>query len=215
MNSSQKRLLIVAGMVIAVVLALYAGLVISRLGKFKLEVVAAPHDSILTMDGQPLKEGVIYIAKGAHTFTAERQYFEKVIKKVDTVDLEKGQKLYLMPSASSEDAIKWLQEHPEVQQEREAAAGAEQEQIAAKFLKRYPILSKLPAENLHYKIDYSISNDQKVKLLITTYGVINGPADYPNYLRQTKEYRQEALNFINENGAKPSDFTIEYIPKID
>ncbi len=215
MNKSQKRILIIVSVILVVAIAFYGSVLFSRLGKFKLEIVAAPHDSTLTVDAQPLNEGVIYIAKGMHSFTAERQYFGKVMKKVDTAELEYGQKLFLMPSANSEEAKKWLQEHPEAQQEREAAAGAEQEQVTTKLLKNYPILSELPRENLHYKIDYSISDDQKVKLLITTYGIINGPSDYPFYLQQTKLYRQEALDFLSDNGVKPNDLRIEYTPRIN
>lgn len=210
-----KTIFIIVGVLVTAAIVFYGSLVVSRLGKFKLEITAAPHDSVLTMDGQPLNEGVIYIAKGTHKFTADREYFGRLEKTVNTAELDNGQKLFLMPLANSDEAISWLRQNPDVQQEREAAAGAEQEQSAARLLKRYPILAKLPQENLHYKIDYSISGEQKVKLLITTYGIINGPADYQNYLSQTKAYRIEALDFLNQNGVSPNTFGIEYTPKIE
>jgi hypothetical protein len=213
MAPARNRRFVIAAVIMIIVLVLWAIIsTVQHAGKTKVKIVALPHDSSLSLDGQAIKEGSIYLKPGSHKFTATRQFFGDLTKTVNTKDLAAGQVLYLMPLANSAQALQWLTDHPETQTEREAAGGVESEQIQTALLKKYPVLAKLPQENLHYKIDYSIDSSQTLKLHITTYGIINGPADYPTYVQQTKSYRQEALDFLSQNGLKSSDVAIDYTP---
>ena len=120
----------------------------------------------------------------------------------------------MLPGANSDKAKEYLANHPEIQRDRESAGGAEEERIRQLTLKKYPFLQGLPQENLHYKIDYSLSDNQKPELQVTLYPIINGPSDYPLYLEQTKQYKQEALNYLKNKGANPKDYQITFTPDL-
>jgi hypothetical protein len=183
-------------------------------GLVKVDIQAVPADSQLSIDGRSHESGVTYIKPGQHILLATRQYFDDDRKAIDTADFEKDQIIYMVPAANSEKARQYLQNNPEVQRARESAGGAEQERLRRVTLKRFPFLESLPRETLHYKIDYALGTEGKPKLLITLYPIINGPEDYPRYLDQAKQYKQEALTYLEQNGARPADFDISYTPSL-
>ena len=216
MNNIKKVRLAVYIFLVILVLALAWQTVVyfQHRGKIGVDVVVLPSDSSLRLDGKSAKPGKIYLTPGNHTFVASRVYFDNDVENINTADITKGETIYMLPAANSSAAKIYLQQHPDIQQEREAAGGAESERIRELLLKKYPIISKLPQENLHYKIDYSVDTNQKFSLKITTYGIINGPSDYTTYVEQTKAYKQEALDFLKQNGVTPNSYPIAYVPNL-
>lgn len=79
----------------------------------------------------------------------------------------------------------------------------------------HPIVGKLPHETLHYLINYELSKEGELTLLIKLYATQNRPDQYDEYRSQTKEYQQEALDFLKENGVDPNDYPIKYTPDPD
>lgn len=79
----------------------------------------------------------------------------------------------------------------------------------------HPIVSKLPHEDSHYKIEYSVTSDQNLKLKITLYAILNRPDQYQQYKADAKQYKQEALDFLKDNDADPAKYKIEYVPDPD
>jgi hypothetical protein len=183
-------------------------------GLTAVKVTVLPSDSSLKIDGKAVKPGKLYLTAGTHKFVASRALFEDDTKTISTSDIAKNETIYMLPKAVSGAAKVYLLQHPDIQQQREAAGGAESDRIRALVLKKYPIIAKLPQETLRYKIDYSLDSNQKLSLTITTYGIINRPSDYPQYLQQTKDYRAEALDFLKHNNISPNTYPISYVPNI-
>lgn len=213
MSAQQKRYLFLG-------LALLVGLLLAwqfinsnqHKGLVKIRVSVLPSDSRLTVDTKPVKPGNVYLSAGSHKFVASRVDFEDDTKTIDTSDIAKNQVIYMLPVANSTSAKNYLLRRPDVQKQRESAGGSESERIRNLLVKKYPVIVKLPQETLHYKIDYSIDSNQNFSLSITTYAIINGPGDYTNYIQQTKDYRQEALDFLQKNNVAPNTFSITYLP---
>lgn len=183
-------------------------------GMTAVKVAVLPDDSSLKIDGKSVKPGRVYLTAGTHKLIASRVLFEDDTESINTADITKNETIYMLPKAVSGAAKAYLLQHPDIQQQREAAGGAESDRIRALVLKKYPIISKLPEETLQYKIDYSLDANQKLSLTITTYGIINRPSDYPQYLQQTKDYRAAALEFLKQNGVSPTTYPINYVPNI-
>ncbi len=183
-------------------------------GLVGLKVVAVPKGSSLIVDGNAARAGRIYVKPGIHKLTASWPSFENDTKTVDTMDYVRGQTIFMLPNPVSAEAKKWLADHPDVQREREAAGGAEADRAQQILLKKYPVLVHLPVNNSHYKIDYGFDDNQKIKFSVTLYAIINGPADYPQYLEQIKQYKIEALDFLKSYGVSPANSTIEFTPNV-
>jgi hypothetical protein len=214
MNKNLKLGLFILGLFVAIALSFNIFNYIHHRGLVAVRVAVLPSDSSLTVDGKNTKPGKLYLTRGRHALEATRQDFGKDVKDINTDDISAGTVIYMLPAANSQAARIWLLQHPDIQRQREAAGGSESERLQVLLIKKYPIISKLPKENLHYKIDYSVDNDQKFSLTITTYGIINGPSDYNKYVQQTKAYKQEALEFLKQNGVEPSTYPITYIPNL-
>ncbi|MBX4197625.1 hypothetical protein KW801_03680 [Candidatus Saccharibacteria bacterium] len=214
MNKNLKLSLLILGLFVAIILSFNIVSYIQHRGQIAVKVAVLPSDSSLTVDGKVTAAGKLYLTKGSHKLEASRQDFDRDTKNINTDDIQTGTVIYMLPAANSQAARTWLLQHPDVQKQREAAGGAESERLQTILIKKYPIISKLPKENLHYKIDYSVDANQKFSLTITTYGIINGPADYTRYVEQTKAYKQEALDFLKQNGVGPNTYPINYIPNL-
>jgi hypothetical protein len=120
----------------------------------------------------------------------------------------------MLPVANSAAAKQWLLQHPDVQQQREAAGGAEADRIRNLLINKYPIISKLPYENLDFKIDYTLDSKNDLSFTITLYAILNRPSQYDQYRQQLQQYKGEALTYLKDNGIDPSKFSIKYIPNI-
>lgn len=68
---------------------------------------------------------------------------------------------------------------------------------------------ELVAENEMYKIRRDKNSDQYV---ITLYAIINRPDQYDAYLDQLRQYKQEALAYLSDQGLDPTTLTITYEP---
>jgi hypothetical protein len=216
MNSSKKILRFVAVLFMLAILIIgwQVAIYYRHRGLTSVKVAVVPDDSHLTVDGRATKQGTLYLSPGSHKLVASRPLFENDVKNINTADVSPQQTIYLLPTPNSAEAKAWLAQHPEIQREREAAGGAEAQRVQQLLIKKYPITSKLPHETLHYKIDYSLGSNQELSLVITTFGIINRPSEYPQYVEQTKEYKQEALDFLKLNGVNPSTYPITYVPNL-
>ena len=196
------------------ILAWQVTVYIGHRDKVEVKILVLPNDSSLTIDGQATKPGKKYLTKGDHRLVAARQDFDNDVKTISTSDITKNEIIYMLPAANSAAAKQYLLQHPEIQKQREAAGGIEAARVQTLLLKQYPIISKLPQETLHYKIDYSLDPNQKLSLVITTFAVINRPSQYSQYATNTQAYRQEALGFLKQNGVSANTYPISYKPSL-
>jgi hypothetical protein len=214
MNIRVKRLLAVVAATIIIIATWQAYYYYQHRGLTGIKVVVLPEDSSLKLDSQSVKAGRIYVHPGTHTFIASRQDFDSDTETFSTNDLQKGDVIYVLPVANSQTAKQWLIDHPDIQRDREAAGGSEAVRKQRILTTKYPILSKLPYENLHYKIDYSIEDSSKPSFTVTLYAIINRPSEYKLYKAQLHQYRDEALAYLKNNDIDTNSFNINYIPKL-
>jgi hypothetical protein len=207
---NNRKLLLGAILTILLLMVLGSVSLLSHRGLVKITVVAIPHDSTITLDGTRIKEGPVYVKREDHTLKAERQYFTSITKKV-AADKLSGT-VYLLPDPSSWAALDWLKQHPEEQLEREAIGGTETQQTQDVLFKNNPVVEKLPVYNFRYRIDYSVVSGNTLKFTIHLYP--SGDSGSSEYKDQAVQYKNEALNFLKDNGADPSKYTIEFIPNV-
>jgi len=71
-----------------------------------------------------------------------------------------------------------------------------------------PDTEGFPVETNHYRIDESSENTYEV----TLFAIINRPEQYQEYLDQLKQFKDEALQYMQQNGVNISEASITYIP---
>jgi hypothetical protein len=196
---------------VIVLLIFWSGVILfQHWGKVKANIQVLPADSTITLDGDEIKSGTVYLSPGIHTFSASRQYFDRVTKQIDTKNINSAP-IYLMPIPNSENARGWLSEHPDVQRQREAQGGTESNSTQEKLTKNNSVLDKLPVDTLDYRIDYSVDSNDNISFTITLYAVNKNPQQYTQQLQQ---FKAEALQFLKSNGVSPSNYSIKYIPSL-
>ncbi|HET7320844.1 MAG TPA: hypothetical protein VFI84_04675 [Candidatus Saccharimonadales bacterium] len=183
-------------------------------GKTKVTVYAVPSDSTVKLNGSPIGTGVIYLKPGHYTFEASRQDFGSVKSSIDVQQNGRPQTIYLLPIPNTAAAIEFLNQHPEIQQQRERLGGVNSESNQTALAQKYPIISKLPAYTAHYRIDYSLDSKQQISFAVTLYAISNNPNQYQQYVQQLQQYKAEALQFLTSNGIDTSKVLITYTPSI-
>jgi hypothetical protein len=212
LDKKNRIILLLLGGIVAGFLIWNLVLFISRIGLVGVNITAVPDDSKITMDGKDVKPGKIYLKPGAYNFTASRQYFTTIKKKFDTNDMLVPGTLYLLPRPDSQEALDFLNKNPKIQQQREAASGVESNAIQKKLEEKSPITSSLPYENSHYKIEYLTDESYNVSYTVTLLAIINGPQDYERYKAQIVQYKQEALNYLQNKGVNIKKAKITFVP---
>jgi len=174
---------------------------INHHGKVGVKVVLLPSDSSLTIDGEAARAGTIYFTKTTHTLKASRHYFTDATKTVNFASYDASRKLYLEPSPDSYQAKQYLLQHPELQQQREAAEGERSSQIQQQLHKDklVPLLPYAGPANT-YVVDYTSDTGadgvtQKITIIIEA---------------NTDQTKQAALDWIKQQGADPAKLTITY-----
>src|SRR4051812_19892719 len=106
--NQQRKLLIIVGVVLCVVLGVLIVSSFANRGRVTINVAVAPTGAKLTIDGKSARAGKISIAKGKHTLKASLQYFTDDVKQIDTAKLDLTKTVYLSPAPNSEQAKQWL-----------------------------------------------------------------------------------------------------------
>jgi hypothetical protein len=213
-SNGLRRIIILLVAVFVIAIGLQAYSYFKHRGLVAVNIEVLPSDSTLTVDSVATKPGKMYLTKGTHHLEATRQDFDKDSKDINTNDLAPGITVFMLPHANSQAAKEWLAQRPDVQRRRESAGGAEAERNRQQLLSKYPIIGKLPYENLHFKVDYSLDNNNKPSFTVSLFAIINKPSQYDEYKKQLIQYKNEALIYLQKNGIESSKFTITFIPAV-
>lgn len=203
MNRSNQRVTIIVLLSAFLIVATGWSLMtaISHHGKVGVRVVLLPSDSKLTIDGKSARAGTVYFTKTTHTLKAGRQYFTDVTKTINFATFDKSQTIYLQPLPDSYQAKQYLSDHPDIQQQREAADGKQAEQIQNELSKN-KLIGLLPysGPGNEYVVDYrSETQADGVSQKITYY-----------IEADTNQTKQAALDWIKQQGFDPTKLTIVY-----
>jgi hypothetical protein len=78
--------------------------------------------------------------------------------------------------------------------------------------REHRLAAVLPHETAHYRIDDTVGADGRLQLRVTLLAVLNGPAELASYQAQLRQYRAEALDFIQAQGDDPSTYAVTWLP---
>jgi hypothetical protein len=209
MDKRLKIGLIAGGILVALILVFA---VVTRNGDVEVQIVAVPDDSTITIDGQPAKTGKTVLKAGEHTIKAAHQYFADYETKVNTKNLTRGQKIFLVPSSNTPEALDWLYKHPGDPQLTQEAGDAVASMVQTEIHDNYPFLDKFPYESIDYKIDYQLSDDRKTLSFTITLLPYAMKSNTAAYNQQLHDFKAEALKFLTDNGIDTSKYKITYDP---
>ncbi len=191
-----NRFYIFIGILVILALAIWSGIVfISRQGKIKVTIQAAPKDSLIMIDGKKSKVGDVYVEPGEHMFVASKNGFLEDRKK--TTISEGNNYVGLLPTAESKEAVEWSNKNS---QAREAIGSIIANQRGEMLRNKASIINKLPYMEIAgpFRIDYGISSAS------------NTAHPYLIIHYTTAESRQKALGWIRKQGHEPTDLDIRF-----
>jgi len=209
---ANKKLFIIGGVIVGVLLIVAMIVGFMKSANTTVDLIVLPQDSKVTIDGQPSHAGTVSLKPGKHTLKATRQYFTDAKKDVDTENLSDGDKVYLMPSPDSAEAVQYLAEHPDIQEQREEAGSKEADAINQSINDKFPIVNNLPYETTDYVVNYSLNDTNTVISLQVTLKPISTPDDPTDYKDELTTYKQEAIDWMKSQNMDSSKAKITYTP---
>ena len=215
MISSKQRKLILGtgGGIFALLIVLILLNTVPKIGKAELDIVVAPNQATVTIDGQKANPGKNYVTPGEHTLEVSLAPFENVSKKVNTKDLKAGEQIFMYPKidASTEEARKWFQEHPEAGDQLNALGAKENAVITQRINKDLPIVKDLPYESSTFIIGYTLNEDNteiSYQVTLLPYLLRNRAG----YKEQLLEYKTQAETWLKNRGVDLATAKITFDP---
>jgi hypothetical protein len=192
---SKLQLFLLLGILLpllVVMVVLYRGGTGNHQGKISVTVDVVPADSSVTANGEKIGTGTVWLKPGNYTFVASKKGF--IDAKVEMTISSTSNYVALNPTASSEEAKKWVQENG---YEIDGLSSREYEATSAQIIKLAPLLSVLPYTNDDFKITYDYrTNDTASVYIIVTGADADG--------------RTKALQWIRNSGYDPADYVFEF-----
>ena len=78
--------------------------------------------------------------------------------------------------------------------------------------RRHRLAQALPHSTPHYRIDFTVDADGRLRLVVTLLAVLNDPRDLGGYQAELRRSKAEALEFIAAQGDEPSSYTVAFVP---
>lgn len=168
------------------VLGIVALVNIPKIGKVAVEIQAYPTNAKITINNEQVRSGTLYLEPGTYTFKATADGYTDEVKQFTLTDTPLF--VGLLPEPTSDAAIKYLQDHPQAQADREALGGIIANAEGDVLRDSLPILKELPYTdtNMLYAIDYGVTKDTPSHVFL----VINN---------STSEGRKNALKWLTEH----------------
>ncbi|MFG1907334.1 S-layer protein [Kribbella sp. NPDC048928] len=144
MLEENRRPLVIGGVAVAVIVVLIGSILLFRGGsQTKLIVQSIPGDLTLRLDGHEIPaNGEIKVKSGRHTLEGSRRGFQSYSQDIDLTGDALQYKMYLY--ANGPDGYEWASKNPEQERELEAEAGRHFDEMQARLLAKYPVISYLP-----------------------------------------------------------------------
>jgi len=153
MNKQARVVVIVVSVIIALSLIVLFLNSLGHKGKVRVELVVAPTDSVVTVDGKITKGSVVYLSPGVHTFKIGRIDFDTYETKQN---ISSNPEVLLSPTASTDAARGYLAKNPDQQQKIEQIGGKYQNIVNTTTDNKYPYLSSLPIETSNFIISQGV-----------------------------------------------------------
>ncbi|MEX0749010.1 MAG: hypothetical protein WD467_02065 [Candidatus Saccharimonadales bacterium] len=166
---------------------------ISTYGKTEVDLVIAPSDATITIDGERGANGINHLAPGDYIVVAAHEGFESSEISITVTEAPLQVPLSLKPV--SDAAWRLIQEDDRFL-EVEGLAGRQAQEDGREIRSQHPIINHLPYRSLIFNIDYRLDNNEDELVLIIT--------------AETEADREYARAQIENWGYNIDDFLIEY-----
>lgn len=168
---------------------------LSNRGKIAVTVSVVPADAKVTVDGNAVHTGTIYlIPDKKYTISVKKEGFSDY-SQTQYIDQSRDSIIAALAPASDE-AKKWADTNGSAYSEIQTIGGDAASKRGIDFSDRNPITADLPYENLLYTIGYQTdTNDPSGNSIILTIDAMEG-------------YRNAAVQQIRDLGYEPTDFKI-------
>lgn len=137
---SFREKIILVVVLLAALIFIFLG--IDRVGKTKIEIIVIPENATVYINDDTTSGGTRYLKPGDYTIKATSPGFADETQKITVKD--DSQTITLLPEPVSDEAISWLNKHPDIQERREVLAGQQANKEGAALYKNHPILNRLP-----------------------------------------------------------------------
>lgn len=194
-NKRLRSAMVVVGVLVVIFIGFYGWQYIANRGKTSLTIKKLPSNAVITMNGEKVRSGKVYLQPGTYKLKAESEGFATYERTVDITEGQAGVKAFFVLDPVSDQAISEVSKKTKDYIKLEGEAGKYYEDISDNNAATYPIMKELPYRGPLYSIEYYQSGGE-FKLQIKSSDPLG---------------RQVALERIREMGYEPSDYTIEYL----
>lgn len=169
-------------------------------GEAELEIEVIPADSTITINGESVKAGTVFVNPGSHKVEVTKEGFLTESRSIEVFQ-DNTAKVYITLAADSADAQKFYRDNPKLQIKSEEYGSITADQIQSSISSNYPIIKQLPYISADFRVDYGVSqkfpdNPDKIALYITA---------------PVADIRELALNWISLAGYNPADYEIIFL----
>ena len=77
---------------------------------------------------------------------------------------------------------------------------------------QHQLAQALPHSTPHYRIDFTVDGDGRLRLVVTLLAELNSSQDLAGYQAQLRRYKAEALEFIRGRADDPASYSVAYLP---
>lgn len=169
---------------------------VSRSGKYPVDIVVAPSDAHVVIDGNSASKGINYLAPGKHTVSVSRVSFASMELELLVIE---GDNLPFPVGLTPITEAGWeIVATDPAYLEFEGAAGVVAEAEGLAFIESVPIAEYLPFWGAEFNIDYRMKEGSGSTIIL-------------QITAESEENRELANQQIIDWGYNPSDFEIEYL----
>jgi len=155
-----KGILVLTAAIVSALVFWNMALLVSRVGKVEVTIVAAPTTSQVSIDGSLTTEKKVYLSPGTHVFEASFRSFDPDTKKIT---IRHPQTISLAPAPKTAEDLQYLSQNPSLQQERESVGGEAATQAGQTITRKYPFIDQLPLIDRNFAIYQAAPVRSKVR----------------------------------------------------
>lgn len=197
MRPSNSRIRLVILAIVALLVVIGLGILVSRIGKKAIKLTVLPSYASVTIDGKKVStRTTVYLKEGTHTIRASADEFEAEQREFSTNTLPYLD-MSLLPSTEKGKA--WVLRNENLYTPMQARAEKAVVGSGQELASRYPIVSELPyTEEEGFKIGYQTPDGTADSFVLTIHA-------------DSSLGRATALAQIRRWGYNPSEYTIRYV----
>ena len=160
-----KIAIILAAIAFAAIVIYAAIVLISRIGKVKVNIVYAPYASTVKLNGNTVRNNADnYIAPGKYTLTADFNNFQSIEEEVEINESTKS--LFGALTAINDEGKQYGIAHEHEFTAVSGLIGQKVSDYGQSLHDKYPLMATIAYKDPHYDISYEITDNEEFKIII-------------------------------------------------